>query len=61
MPRYNDDFPIAFSVFARTLVGSEDEIWTRLMANQHGQKKLSELGWRQALDQCKGAAPAAVR
>lgn len=55
MPRYNDDFPIAFQVFAGSLRGSDDEVWTQILRQSYGDRKLSELGWRDLLATVKAS------
>lgn len=41
----NDDFPVAFQRFAALLVGTPDEVWTRLLQQRHGGEKHSEKQW----------------
>lgn len=41
----NDDFPVAFSRFAPLLVGTPDEIWTKMVRQRHGEEKHSERQW----------------
>ena len=45
----HDDFPVAFEDFAKVLVGSNDEIWTRLMRAKFGSLKMTFSLWRETL------------
>jgi hypothetical protein len=45
----HDDFPVSFRDFASVLVGTPDEIWTRVLASRFGNMKMLHSQWRAAL------------
>lgn len=54
MPTPSDEFPIAFKTFAQTLLGTEDEVWIRLLNNVAGLEKLKFSEWCARLKSLKG-------
>lgn len=45
------DFPVAFGDFAKLLEGTDDEVWTLWLKQQHGREKHTVTQWRAVLDQ----------
>ena len=41
-----DEFPIPFQAFARTLVKTPEEVWTKLLKMRHGKEKHTPTEWR---------------
>lgn len=42
--------PVPLAAFARTLRGTENEVWTRVLGLYHGGEKHTVEDWRRALD-----------
>ena len=44
------EFPVPFAKFAKTLVGTPDEVWTKLVKIRHGREKHTPTEWRKVLN-----------
>lgn len=44
------DFPVAFEDFAKSLAGTDDEVWTLHLRREHGREKHTMTKWRAVLD-----------
>lgn len=56
MPDDGDlEFPVPFKVFSASLVGTPDEIWTKLLQNAHGRENHLISDWQALLDALKAA------
>lgn len=53
-PPISEDFPVPCNVFARTLVGTDEEVWIKLLNNVAGQLNLKPAEWRKKLESLKG-------
>lgn len=53
-PTGNDEFPVAFSQFATTLVGTANEVWTKWLGLQHGNEKHTPTDWLKLIDLHRG-------
>ncbi len=53
-----DEFPIAFSAFAKKLRGTESEIYTKLINILHGTEKHSHSEWKALLETIRNPTPA---
>lgn len=49
-----EEFPVAFSQFAPSLVGTDDEIWTKWLQMKHGAEKHTPSGWLKLIDFHRG-------
>ena len=47
---WNDDFPVHIRTFTDKLIGTEDEVWTKVLHRAHGHKKLTEKEFSALLD-----------
>ena len=44
------EFPVPFRTFAKTLKGTSDEIWTKLLQVRHVREKHTPTAWRELLE-----------
>lgn len=47
------ELPIPCRQFIASLKGTTDEVWSRLLKNDHGVKNLTPAAWRETLTQLK--------
>jgi len=48
-----DDFPLPIARFAALIKGTEDEVYTKLLAKTAGKMRFVESEWRALLDKLK--------
>jgi hypothetical protein len=46
----NQEFPIPLAKFAKTLKGTRDEVWVRLLQQQHGRENHTQDEWKGLID-----------
>lgn len=46
----NREFPVAFAEFARTLIGTADEVWTHVLRRAHRAEKHVMADWKRLVD-----------
>lgn len=46
----DQEFPVAFGQFASTLIGTDNEIWTKWLGLQHGSEKHTPSDWMRLID-----------
>lgn len=53
-PVPTDEFPLSFRTFVGFLVGTEDEVWIKLLENQSAHEKMTFSQWKTKLKSLKG-------
>ena len=53
-PTPTDEFPISLRTFAGFLMGTEDEVWIKLLENQSAHDKMTFSQWKTKLKSLKG-------
>lgn len=46
----NTEHPVPFPAFAKTLVGTPDQIWTKLLQMRYGRQNHTPTEWRGLID-----------
>jgi len=49
-PEEDDSFPVALRRFTQSLVGTDEEVWTRLLQIRFNRRNMTHREWRKALD-----------
>lgn len=54
-PPLNEDFPAPLARFLESLIGTPDEVWSRLLILEHNGQNMKPQEWRTVLGEMKAS------